>query len=315
VAALGHARSTYAQAPDARAQAEQLFREGRQAATAGDYVRACEKFAESQRLDPSTGTLLNLGNCEEHQGHLSSARNYYRTALARLDASDSRVAPASRRLALVEERMSRLTITVPTPVPLGITIRCDGTPVPAAEFGVPSPLDPGEHVVLVSAPGHKDRREVVLLAEKESREMVAAPGAPEDVAPGGPLPPVIPAASAPVERSLSSFSVRTVGWIVGGVGIAGLGLAAASGIVLLDDKKTLNAECMGKVCSGSGWLDAVNSGKTWLPINTAAWVVGIAGLGVGAYLVLANSGGARPPATAGLAAVPGGFLACAHANF
>ena len=55
------------------AAAEALFEAGRQAATRGDWTTACPKFAESQRLDPAPGTLLNLADCEEHLGHLASA--------------------------------------------------------------------------------------------------------------------------------------------------------------------------------------------------------------------------------------------------
>jgi hypothetical protein len=312
-AAMSLSAPARAQDPDARARADALFREGRQAATAGDYARACEKFAASQRLDPSTGTLLNLGNCEERQDHLSSARNYYRTALGQLGGSDPRVAPAGHRLMLLEARMPRLTITLPSPSPPGLTVRCDGTPVPAGDFGVAGPIDPGEHEVLVSAPGYMDRREVVVLAEKQTREVVATPGAPEQTAAAeAPSPATPPAAAAP-ERTPSS--ARTVGWIAAGTGAAGLVLAAVSGAILVDDKSTIDHECPGKQCLTSSGLDAVNRSRTWLPINTASWIVGLAGAGVGAYLVLANPGGGRVAATAGLAIVPNGLLASARTTF
>ncbi|NOU28880.1 MAG: hypothetical protein HOO96_13330, partial [Polyangiaceae bacterium] len=55
-------------APAFRDDAETLFREGRKALEAGDYAVACAKFAESQRIEPAPGTLLNLAGCEERSG-------------------------------------------------------------------------------------------------------------------------------------------------------------------------------------------------------------------------------------------------------
>ena len=62
-------------APPARAQApaqgtnkvaaEALFEDGRRLVAAGSFTEACPKFADSERLDPSPGTLLNLASCYE----------------------------------------------------------------------------------------------------------------------------------------------------------------------------------------------------------------------------------------------------------
>jgi hypothetical protein len=53
-----------AQARDPAA-AEVLFRRGREAMEAKRYADALPSFAESQRLDPGAGTLMNLATCEE----------------------------------------------------------------------------------------------------------------------------------------------------------------------------------------------------------------------------------------------------------
>src|SRR5580692_11189003 len=73
------------------AVADALFRKGREAAEKGDWATACPKFAESQRLDPAPGTLLNLADCEEHLGQLASAYEHFKTAVETMAPSDDRI--------------------------------------------------------------------------------------------------------------------------------------------------------------------------------------------------------------------------------
>src|SRR5450631_2038862 len=87
-----NARTAHAQ--DSAATADALFNDARAAMAAKKFDVACEKFRESDRLDPAVGTLFNLANCEEQQGHLVASWALYRQVLEKLPPDDSRVAVA-----------------------------------------------------------------------------------------------------------------------------------------------------------------------------------------------------------------------------
>ena len=127
-----------AYADDSRSNADALFKRGRQAATAGDYVAACADFIESQRLDPSVGTLVNLGDCETHLGHLMQARNYFKAALAQLGEGDPRYPVARDAVAQLEADIPTLTIHART---TDLIVQRDGVRVPDEELGTAVPLD------------------------------------------------------------------------------------------------------------------------------------------------------------------------------
>src|SRR5262245_14436526 len=71
------ARTAYPQP----ALAEQLFIDGQALMTKGEIAQACLKFAESHRLDPKLGTLLNLATCHEAEGKLATSWSEFTDAL------------------------------------------------------------------------------------------------------------------------------------------------------------------------------------------------------------------------------------------
>jgi tetratricopeptide (TPR) repeat protein len=106
-----------ADGPDS-ASAEALFREGRTAAEAGHYALACSKFEDSYRIEPAPGTLLNLGDCEENQGHLTRALEHFRQLRDQLPATDDRKPIAAARARAIEQRESKVRVVdVPAPAP------------------------------------------------------------------------------------------------------------------------------------------------------------------------------------------------------
>jgi hypothetical protein len=104
-----------AQGSDAdRAQAESLFETGRKLMAEKKYAEACPKLAESFRLDPTTGTLLNLAVGHRDEGRIASAWAEFKdaAALARRDGRADREQFAQEQVKALEPRLSRVTIAV-----------------------------------------------------------------------------------------------------------------------------------------------------------------------------------------------------------
>jgi hypothetical protein len=264
--------------------AEAMFQAGREAAVRGDYREACAKFAESQRLDPAPGTLINLGDCKEHLGLFASAWGYYREAADRL-AGDKRAEGLKARVAAIEPRLSRLTLTLAPGAPGEARILRDDAAVGAASLGVAMPIDPGEHVVVVTAPGREPRRYVVTIGEAESPALALEAGAASrEITPPPPPPSLPPPPPSP-------GSGRTVGFVIGSLGVASLAAAGVTGVMTIQRKGTVKAECPAQVCRSSVGIDAAAQGTTLSLVSTVTFATGLVGLGVGAYLVL--SGGSK----------------------
>jgi hypothetical protein len=272
------ARGASAQSADPAA-AEALFREGRTLSDAGDHAGACAKFRESSRLDPAVGTTFNIADCEERQGHLASAWTLFTEVVQRLPPNDPRRGIAEQRVKALAPRLPRLAVRLMAEAPAGTRVQRDGVELGAASLGSELPLDPGDHVVRVSAPGRAARDYRFTLREAEVRALDVEPGLPAAAKPGA------PSQTAPSDGSAQ----KTAGYVIGAVGVAGLLTSAIAGYLLLDAKSTVDSDCdTDKRCSQEG-LDAAESGKTFGVVTTIGLAVGAVGLGAGSYLVLSAS--------------------------
>jgi len=290
--------------PRDSASADALFEAGREALDRGDVAVACQRFEESNRLESAAGTILNLANCREKLGQLASAWQRYREALQKLPPGDERVALAREHATALEPRVPRLTIVLGSGAPADAKVYRDGVELGGASLGLPLPVDPGRHEVTVSAPGRTESRVVVEIKESEQRELTVEAGA-ADSAVGTSSADSSSTLGPLRDKSDDGSGQRTLGFVIGGVGIAGLAVSMVAGVQALDKKNTVEDECQQNLCSQAG-LDAADSGKTWITVSNVAFAVGAVGVGVGAVLVL-SSGSSRSSETAlGAHALPGG---------
>lgn len=265
---------TYAEPRDAVA-AEALFRRGREAMEAKRYNDALPLFVESQRFDPAAGTLMNLGTCEENVGRIASAWQHWKEAMDALSPDDDRVPLARARIEALERKLPRLAISLASGREQGARVFRDDVELGPAIDGVALPVDPGSHTVRVSMPGHRVERVALRLEEGEQKRVEVHPGA---MAP-----------QAPVETASMATWPRTLGWVLAGAGVASVGTAAITGLVLVDYKSTVESDCPNRSCRTQEGLDAASTARTLTNVNTAAWIAGGAGLGLGAYLLLTTS--------------------------
>jgi hypothetical protein len=291
---LGHAAQARAQSKDP-AGAEALFREGRALSDAGDIAGACAKFRESDRLDPAVGTTFNIADCEERLGQVATAWTLFDEVVQRLPASDKRRTVAEKRAAALEPRLPRLSIRLAAGAAPGSRVVRDGVELGSASQGTALPVDPGEHVVVVSAPGRADRPFKLMISEREIQKLEVEPGPASSVA------LETPATGAPVERPAPvRQQSKLLGYLLGGVGVAGFVTGAVAGALVLQKKGIVSDHCnAAKQCDDEG-LAATKSGKTLGIVTTAGLVTGVLGVGAGTYVIL-SAGSREDPKAASVA--------------
>jgi hypothetical protein len=263
--------------------AQSLFDDGRVLMDAGRYAEACPKFADSHRLDPAGGTLLNLALCYELEGKTASAWAAFRDALsvAVRDQRRDRQELAEQHIAALGAKLTRLAVMVPKAVAASAPeITFDRANLPSAAWNTAIPVDPGEHRIVVTAEGHP-RWETSVLTTEPGRTYTAEVSLAER-APlaSGPGEPERPSASLPSHRRSTAF------WIV--LGGAGLSVATSivTGVLALDANAYVKDNCSNAraFCRVDDAKDAGDRARSLAWASTATLIVG-AGAGLVAFLL------------------------------
>lgn len=282
-----------------RSLAAALFDQGRTLMNDGKLDEACAKLTESQRLDPGGGTLLNLALCHEKQGKIATAWTEFREAraLAKRDNRPDRESAADGEIAKLEPQLFKISIVVAPDVKVpGLVVEIDGSPFPEAGWGTPFPVDPGTRSILVKAPGYKEWKGSVEAGKATGTADVNVPKLEKAAALEQTPPPIAtttamrpaqdpPPVKAP-EPDAPMSSMRKGGFVVGGIGLAVLGISAVTGIVALSKDAEADDLCEGPVkCVDPDGYAVSQSAYTLSQVSTATFVVGLAGIGAGAIMI------------------------------
>jgi hypothetical protein len=278
-----------------KALAESLFMEGKSLMAAGKVAEACPKFAESQRQDPSVGTLLNLARCYEDLGKTASAWAEYKEAasLARTVGDTERGDAAVEFAKKIEPRLSKLRIDAPSSI-AGLRVTRDGVELGPAALGVAVAVDPGEHVVAASAPGFKPFRGKVTVGPEKDQQLVQVPALEPEAGAGATTEP---------HATGGNSGMRTAAYVAGGLGVAALGVGAVMGGLAAGDASEAKKLCPTGACDAKGW-DVVQRGQGRALVSTIGLSMGAAALGAGVVLFLLSRAPAKEDGAARALLVP-----------
>jgi hypothetical protein len=149
--------------------------------------------------------------------------------------------------------------------------------VPRSEWSAPIPLDPGEHTFHFGGTGKQEIEKRITVRENESITIEidplrdASPGTADDGAAGG--------------DASTKGSSPMLGYILGGVGIAAIGVGTITGIVAINHKSTADDRFERR---DPAFQDSDDSASTMALVSTISWVVGLVGVGAGTYLILTH---------------------------
>lgn len=292
--AKGDRAATSSDGEESESPAQVLFEAGREAMKRGEYELACKKFRESYSFEPAIGTLLNLGNCEERQGRLTTAFRLYDEAAQKLDADDPRADFARRRADELTRKIPTLVVSLSPSAPEEIRVTRNGQLL-TTEFGSPVQLDPGRVVVVAEASGYHPRVYQLDLAAGEKERL--------SVGVGARIAPNRAAEAAPAKAG----SDPTLGYVFLATGGASTIAAATFGFLTYSEYRTVRDNCdvEREECFNATGREAAQTGATYETLAYVFGGVGIVGLSLGGYFLLseADPGSADGQATLSVGAV------------
>lgn len=304
LAATAHAQPSEG---EKKATAQALFDEARTLTGAGNWADACPKLAESLRLDGSMGTRFYLAECFEHTGKPASAWTYYLEVAdgAKAAGLKDREKFATDRAEALKPRLPRLSVKVlgAARVVPGLEIKRNGVVVGDAQWGVAIPVDLGKHAITASAPGKqawssnvevKQEGQIVEIEIPALSSAAPPPPPPSIVEPLKPLPPPPP----PPPPSHAASTQRIAGFVVGGLGVVGLGASFGLGGVAIAKKNESNGAGGGcnaetDTCSVAG-MALRSEGLGLATGSSVAFFVGLAAVGTGIALVVTAPSSKQP---------------------
>jgi hypothetical protein len=279
-----HAAPTAADKETARS----LMRDGDAAFRRGDHAAALQAYEGANAIMQVPTTTVAIARARAALGQLNEARD---AALSVARAPERPGEPTAYVAARAEakelavdltERIPKLQVRV-SGIAAGTRyeLKIDDETVPQNASALPRRVNPGRHVVMVSADGYVAIRRTISLVEGETKTVdVELEQSDEPQARRG------DAASAVDE---SSDSGATSPFVYIGFGVAGLGLAvgSVSGWMSLSKASSAKEHCDGNACTPEA-RDDLDSSLTLATVSDVSFGVALVGVAVGVVALLSS---------------------------
>jgi hypothetical protein len=282
--AIGTPRVAWAQEPSAadKETARALLIDGRAKMQAKDYEGALKSLKAAHAIMHVPTTGLDYALALEATGQLVEARTLS-LDISRIPEKpgepeafhDARTRAAEFATKL-EARIPAVVVTLKgLPPNVEPTVTIDGAAVPAAALGLPRKVNPGAHVLKVTAPGF-------FPVQKKFELKESAPPAPLEVAlvsngqasgpsPGGETP-------APAPKPVPAWA-----WAAGGIGLVGLGVGIGFGADYAKVKSKVGSDCPSNACTPTNFTAANALKSQWnrdVGVMAGGLAVGVVGVSV-----------------------------------
>lgn len=278
------------------ASVEERFAKARELFGEEDYEAALPLFRQVLERTGSPNARLYVARCLKQLGRLAEA--YEQMAETVRDATEkAKTEPkyqptrnvAAVHLATLGPLVGRLVVTLGESA-AGAKVTVNGEPLEPGKVGTPVTLEAGPVTIAASAPGKQPWEQKVDI-------------------PGGGMEAVTVTLAAVPSAAVAETTgggVRVAGYVIAGVGVAGMVTLLVTGLMAQGKVDTLEQECGGVRCTDLSYGEVVDDARTLQTVANVSLVVGIAGIVGGTAMIL--FGGPTETQTAWLDVSPAGSV-------
>lgn len=274
-------------------EAETRYSEGLKAFEAGNYVAACQKLAESYRLDPLPGALFTLATCEMRAGRLATAASRFTEFLELVEKLPAeakqrqaeRSAVATRERSALYPKIPHLKVILDGAAPTR-SVALNGAALPTSSLNIELAVDPGEQLLEQHLESGASLSQRISLTPGESKVVVLRANqgtAARSPAPGRDVPAAAPRRS------------NALAYTLGGIGAAGIVVGAVAGGLAMHQASIVEDNCDGSACSPSG-KRAADKGQNEALVSSIAFGIGVVGVVTGVLLLTTGESAPAPQA-------------------